>query len=91
MLISSISDSDIVRLPSDYSRNQHNLLGGLIELVDADGPLARPHLERRGALHALLSEDALRFAHGGNGLRVAYLHLIQIPRDTVVTAPGQHA
>jgi hypothetical protein len=87
----SITHCDMGRLPSDYPWNHHNLLGGLIELVDADGFLAGPHLERSGALQALLGEDALGLAHGGNSLCVTYLHLIQIPRDTVITAPGQHA
>ena len=72
--------------PND-SRDQKNLFGCLIKLIDAFCWLACLNAECRRASCTLLRENTLCLSYGGNCLSVASKSLIGIPGDSVIAAP----
>jgi hypothetical protein len=78
-------------LPSDDAWNENDLLGRLVELIDAYGGLPGLDFERGRTLRALFREDVLGLAHGRYGLWIPDFHLAHIPREAVIAAAGHHS
>jgi hypothetical protein len=72
---------------SNDSRNKDDLLGCLVECLDALSRLAWIKFESGGSFRALLRKDALRFADGGQGFGIAHLRFLVVPGQAVVAAP----
>lgn len=76
-----------ILLASRHARDHEDLLGRLIELLNALRGLARFDFERGSALRPLDGEDVLCLMDGCRSFEVARLKQLRIPCNVIISAP----